>query len=197
VLSDEIYSDFIYTGEKHVSLATIAEGMKHRTAIISGFSKSYALQGWRLGYVAAPKAWTQAMASIQSHLSHHPSTLSQAAGLACLREGNSFLKDAVQSYQQARDFLVSALKDLPGWPREAPQGAFYVWMDIRPYLSQSGGPLDSLGLAETLLEKHQVIVIPGSGFGKEGWMRLSFANSLSSLEIAASRLKSGLLSLLS
>ncbi len=195
VLSDEIYADFNYTDAPPESLTTIREGMASRTVLISGFSKAYALQGWRLGYAAAPPAWAKAMSALQSHVSHHPSTLSQAAGLACLREGKPFLQTAVQTYRKARDFLGLRLGSLPGWP-EPPAGAFYVWMDARPYLAKTSGPRETLALAEYLLEKHDVVVIPGSGFGQEGWLRLSFANSLSALEIAANRLDVGLRSLL-
>jgi aspartate aminotransferase len=195
VLSDEIYEHIVYDGRASVSPAALSPAMAARTATVNGFSKAFAMQGLRLGYVGAPAAWAQAMVAVQSHAAHHPSTLSQYAALACLGETASVLPAMRAHYQEARDYALARLKKIPGVRWNDPDGAFYVFLDVAPLLPATVGAraiTGSIALAEYLLEEWDLATVPGVGFGREGYLRLSFANSRAVLEPAFDRLEQGL-----
>ncbi len=197
VLSDEIYEHILYEGAEHVSPASLSEDMAARTATVNGFSKAFAMQGLRLGYVGAPAEWARAMVAVQSHAAHHPSTLSQHAALACLEVSADLLPAMRAHYAEARAYSLSRLHELDdlGVRWNEPSGAFYVFLDVSPLLPAVAGgkPVpDSVALAEYLLESWNLVTVPGAGFGREGFLRISFANTSAALKVAFDRLERGL-----
>ncbi len=195
VLSDEIYEHILYGDSSHkveaISLASLSPAMAARTATVNGFSKAFAMQGLRLGYVGAPAAWAKAMVAVQSHAAHHPSTISQYAAVACLAAAPGVLPAMRAHYQEAREYTLARLRKIPGIRWNDPDGAFYVFLDI------SAISTDSVSLAEYLLEKCDLATVPGLGFGRDGYLRISFANSREVLEQAFDRLEQGLRALAS
>jgi aspartate aminotransferase len=196
VLSDEIYEHITYHGFKHTSFAALAPELNQRTATVNGMSKSFAMTGMRLGYVTAPDPWLKAMTAIHSHGTHHPANASQYAALACLTQGADFLPVMRQHFEDARRFCFERLFTLPQLKPFSPQGAFYAFCDVTATLgltSETGTKIqNSFDLSQYLLEAKKLATVPGSAFGREGWLRLSFANSTDYLDRALSRLASGL-----
>jgi aspartate aminotransferase len=185
LISDEIYEHIVFDGVHGVSPASLSPEMRQRTATVNGFSKAFAMQGLRLGYIGAPAHWAKAMVAVQSHAAHHPSTISQYAALGCLAASAEILPGIKPHYQEARDYTVSRLKNIPGVSWNDPQGAFYIFLSVP-------SKMGSLALAEYLLEKWDLATVPGVGFGCEGFLRLSFANSMGNLKRALDRLEQGL-----
>ena len=181
VLSDEIYAELTY-GKKHCSIATLP-GMKERTIVINGFSKAYAMTGWRLGYSAAPEPLTDAMFKIHQYGVMCAPTVSQYAATEALRNGDPDIEMMKEEYDRRRKYLVKALNDI-GLPCPKPQGAFYVFMKVSDY------GLSSEEFCERLLEEQQVAIVPGNAFGEcgEGYARLSYAYSLEHLKEAVKRM---------
>ena len=195
VLSDEIYEHILYKDAIAVSPASLSPEMASRTATVNGFSKAFAMQGLRLGYVGAPAAWAKAMVAVQSHAAHHPSTISQYAAVACLEAASGVLPAMRAHYREAREYALARLRKIPGIRWNDPDGAFYVFLDIRALLPATAGKrsvTDSVLLAEYLLEEWDLATVPGLGFGRDGYLRLSFANSLEVLAQAFDRLEQGL-----
>ena len=195
VLSDEIYEHILYGDAVAVSPASLGPEMAARTATVNGFSKAFAMQGLRLGYVGAPAAWAKAMVAVQSHAAHHPSTISQYAAVACLEAAPGVLPAMRAHYQEARKYTLARLRRIPGIRWNDPDGAFYVFLDISALLPAKVGArsvTDSVSLAEYLLEEWDLATVPGLGFGRDGYLRLSFANSRAVLEQAFDRLEQGL-----
>lgn len=177
VLSDEIYSELSYQGN-HVSIAAIP-GMKERSVVINGFSKSYAMTGWRLGYAVGPKEIIKQMIKVHQYLIMSAPTTSQYAAIEALRNGDEDVAKMRESYDERRRFLVKELREM-GMPCFEPMGAFYVF----PNISCFG--MTSEEFAKTLLEKEHVAVVPGSAFGTcgEGFLRISYAYSIEDLKKA-------------
>lgn len=204
LISDEIYEHITYAGAVSVSPAALGPEMAARTATVNGFSKAFAMQGLRLGYVGAPAAWAKAMIAVQSHAAHHPSTLSQHAALACLAASAELFPAMRAHYAEAREYSLSRLRGMSdlGVRWNDPAGAFYVFLAVDKLLpavlapAQAGGESrkisTSIELAEYLLDACDLATVPGLGFGREGYLRLSFANSLAVLTEAFDRLERGL-----
>lgn len=182
VMSDEIYSELSYN-EKHVSIASL-EGMKERTILINGFSKSYAMTGWRLGYACAPKEIIKQMTKIHQFAIMCAPTTSQYAATEALKNGDEDVKMMRQSYNQRRRFLLNAFKEM-NLPCFEPFGAFYVF----PCIKEFG--MTSEEFATRLLQEERVAAVPGTAFGEsgEGHLRISYAYSLDNLKKAMERLK--------
>jgi aspartate aminotransferase len=197
LISDEIYEHITYEGAVSVSPAALGPEMAARTATVNGFSKAFAMQGLRLGYVGAPAAWAKAMVAVQSHAAHHPSTLSQHAAIACLSATAEIFPAMRAHYAEARGYALArlnAMRDL-GLRWNDPAGAFYVFLAIDALLPGKSGSRKistSVELAEYLLDECDLATVPGLGFGREGYLRLSFANSLDVLKDAFDRLERGL-----
>lgn len=181
VLSDEIYAELTY-GKKHCSIATIPQ-MKERTIVVNGFSKAYAMTGWRLGYSAAPELLTEAMFKIHQYGVMCAPTVSQYAATEALRNGDADIEMMKEEYDRRRKYLVKALNEI-GLPCPKPEGAFYVFMQVGNY------GLSSEEFCERLLEEQQVAIVPGNAFGQcgEGYARLSYAYSLEHLKEAVKRM---------
>ena len=182
VMSDEIYGVLTYSG-KHVSIASL-EGMKERTILIDGFSKAYAMTGWRLGYACAPKHIIKQMTKIHQFAIMCAPTTSQYAAVEALKNGDDDVFMMRQAYNQRRRFLVNAFKEM-GLECFEPFGAFYVF----PCIKEFG--MTSEEFATKFLQEEKVAAVPGSAFGKsgEGYLRISYAYSLEKLKIAMERLK--------
>ena len=182
VMSDEIYSELTYKGE-HVSIASI-EGMQERTILINGFSKAYAMTGWRLGYACGPEAIIKQMTKIHQFAIMCAPTTSQYAAVEALRNGDDDVKMMRQAYNQRRRFLLNAFKEMNLKCFE-PFGAFYVF----PCIKEFG--MTSEEFATRFLEEEKVAAVPGNAFGEsgEGYLRISYAYSLDNLKIAMERFK--------
>ena len=182
VMSDEIYSELTYKGE-HISIASI-EGMKERTILINGFSKAYAMTGWRLGYACAPKEIVKQMTKIHQFAIMCAPTTSQYAAVEALKNGDDDVKTMREEYNRRRRFLMNAFREM-GLDCFEPYGAFYVF----PCIKEFG--MTSEEFATRFLEEERVAAIPGNAFGDsgEGYLRISYAYSLDNLKIAMERLK--------
>ena len=183
VISDEIYSELTY-GRKHVSIASFP-GMKERTIVINGFSKSYAMTGWRLGYAAGPSVIMAQMVKIHQFAIMCAPTTSQYAGIEALRNGDSDVEMMRDAYDKRRRYLVHALRNM-GLECFEPYGAFYVF----PCIKSLGMTSDEF--ATKLLQEEKVAVVPGTAFGNcgEGYLRISYAYSIENLKVALERIQS-------
>ena len=182
VLSDEIYSELTY-GTDHVSIASFP-GMRDRTIVINGFSKGFAMTGWRLGYAAGPKVIMEQMLKIHQYAIMCAPTMSQYAAVDALQHGEKDVQMMRESYNQRRRFLMNAFKEM-GLECFEPFGAFYVFPNIKKY------GLTSEEFATRLLKEEKVAVVPGTAFGDcgEGFLRISYAYSLDNLKLALDRVK--------
>lgn len=182
VISDEIYGELSYK-EKHVSITSIA-GMKERTILINGFSKAYAMTGWRLGYACGPKEIIEQMVKIHQYAIMCAPTTSQYSAVEALKKGDDDVKLMRESYNQRRRFLMNAFKEM-GLECFEPYGAFYVFPSIKEF------GMTSEEFAMKFLEEEHVAVVPGTAFGDsgEGFLRISYAYSIENLKRAMERLK--------
>src|SRR3954464_3014258 len=172
ILSDEIYEKLVYDDTKHVSVASLSKEAAELTLTINGFSKSYAMTGWRLGYLAGPEAVAKAVDSIQSHSTSHPASFIQRAGIAALKGDQQPVSDMRDEFDMRRNYMFDRISKIANVTAVKPQGAFYVLVNI----SQLG--LTSQNFADRLLSKANVAVIPGAAFGDDRTVRLSYATSL-------------------
>lgn len=186
VLSDEIYSRMVYDGE-HVSIISLP-GMLERTVLLDGFSKAYAMTGWRLGYGVMPVEVAEAMGPLLTHSVSCTATFTQYAGLAALTGPQDVVDKMVAQFRRRRDVIVEGLNAIPGITCHKPQGAFYAFPNVKSFGKTSEE------MAVYLLEKAGVAVLPGTAFGRhgEGYLRLSYANSLENLERALERMREAL-----
>ncbi len=197
VISDEIYEHVIYDAE-HVSFAALP-GMKERTVTVNGFSKSFAMTGWRLGYFAAPRWITEAASTVQGQFTSAPSSITQQAGVAALAMDREPVRQMVRAFRERRDFVLAALSALPGVQCPTPEGAFYVFPDVSDYFgttAPNGRVVDnSEDFCFYLLEEHDVALVPGDAFGAPYGVRLSYAASTEDLREAMRRIERGLAAL--
>ena len=182
VVSDEIYAELTYKG-KHISIAEI-DGMRDRTILINGFSKAYAMTGWRLGYACGPKEIIQQMTKIHQFAIMCAPTVSQYAAVEALKNGDSDIEMMKEAYNQRRQFLLNSFKEMD-IPCFEPYGAFYVFPCIKKY------GMTSEEFAMKFLEEENVAVVPGTAFGDsgEGFLRISYAYSIDNLKLAMEKLK--------
>ena len=182
VISDEIYSELTYTEEPHFSIASLP-GMQKRTIVINGFSKAYAMTGWRLGYALAPKDIAKLMVKIHQFCIMCAPTTSQYAAIEALKNGDKDIANMRKSYDERRRYLLKRLSDI-GMPAFEPQGAFYIFPSIQ------GFGMSSDEFATKLLESQKLAVVPGNAFGNsgEGFIRISYAYSIDQLREALDRI---------
>lgn len=183
VVSDEIYGELTYGGKKHVSIVALP-GMQERTILINGFSKAYAMTGWRLGYACGPKEVIRQMVKIHQYCIMCAPTTSQYAAVEALRNGDEDVRRMRESYDERRRFVLFTLKEM-GLPCFEPEGAFYVFPCIREF------GMTSDEFATNLLKEEKVAIVPGTAFGNcgEGYLRISYAYSIESLKKALKRLE--------
>ncbi len=172
ILSDEIYEKLVYDGAEHLSIASISKEAYDLTITVNGFSKAYAMTGWRLGYLAAPEAVAKAVDSIQSHSTSNPCSFAQRGALAALKGDQQPLADMREEFDMRRNYMFDRISKIPNISAVKPQGAFYILVNI----SQLG--LTSQNFADRLLSKASVAVVPGAAFGDDRTIRLSYATSI-------------------
>jgi aminotransferase len=182
VMSDEIYCDLTYD-YAHTSIATLP-GMRERTIYLNGFSKAYAMTGWRIGYVSAPENIIYAMTKIHQYTIMCVPIISQMAAREALKNGDRSVREMKREYKRRREYVVSALNEI-GLTCHKPEGAFYAF----PSIKNTG--LSSMEFSKRLLSQEKVAVVPGTAFGPigEGYIRISYASSLDNIKEAISRMK--------
>ncbi len=183
VWTDEIYEKIIYDGREHISIATFP-GLIERTLTFNGLSKAYAMTGWRLGYVAGPKALISQLAKINSHATTCATSFAQAGGVAALNGPQDTIQDMVTAWDRRRHLITSGLNGVQGLKTNLVEGAFYAFVDAREI------DADSVRLADRILNEVHVALVPGIAFGEsgEGHLRLSFATSDDALQRTVERL---------
>ena len=184
VISDEIYEKIVFDNKKRVSIGSLP-GMKERTITVNGFSKAYAMTGWRIAYLAGPKDIVSQIAKVQQHTATCPSSISQHAALAALKGPQEEVKYMVKEYRNRRDFLIQGIKEIAPFSCFEPKGTFYLFLNIKNL------KISSLEVSMLLLEELKIATVPGSSYGisGEGYLRLSFAISTSELGRVIERLK--------
>jgi aspartate aminotransferase len=198
IISDEIYEKLTYDEYAHTSIASLDKAFKERTIIAHGVSKTYSMTGWRIGFAAGPKGIVSAMSNIQSQSTSNPTSISQKAAIAALTGPQESIAMMVEQFKKRRDFLVSGFRSLEGITCYNPKGAFYVFPNFNAVLGRSykGMKIDtSTALTSLLLEEFHTAVVPGVEFGKEGYLRLSFATSMEVIEKGFERIKNAVSSL--
>lgn len=182
VISDEIYEKIIYDGLKHISIASLGKDIYGLTLTVNGLSKSHAMTGWRIGYLAARPDIIEAISKIQDHSTSNPTSISQKAAEAALNAPEEFSRNMCREFQERRDYIVERISRMKRIGFVRPQGAFYIFCDI----ARTG--LGSYAVAERLLEEMSVAVIPGEGFGRNDHIRISFACGLVQIEKGMDRI---------
>jgi aspartate aminotransferase len=172
ILSDEIYEKLVYDDIKHVSVASLSQEAYDLTITVNGFSKAYAMTGWRLGYLAAPEAVAKAVDNIQSHSTSNPNSFAQKGAVAALKGDQQPLADMRDEFGMRRNYMFDRITKIPNITAVKPEGAFYILVNI----SQLG--LSSQNFADRLLSKASVAVVPGVAFGDDRTVRLSYATSI-------------------
>ena len=192
IISDEIYEKLAYGEYRHTSIASLDKAIKERTIIAHGVSKTYSMTGWRIGFTAGPAEVIGAMSNIQSQSTSNPTSISQKAAIAALNGPQDSIALMLEQFRKRRDFLVSGFASLEGITCYNPKGAFYVFPNFTAVLGKTykGKKIDtSTALTALLLEEFHTAVVPGVEFGKEGYLRLSFATSMEVIEKGFERIK--------
>lgn len=187
VISDELYEDIVYDDREHISIASFP-GMKEKTISIFGFSKSYAMTGWRLAYLAAPPDLVKEIAKLLQNTAVCTNSIAQRAGLSAIQDSQDCVKEMFAAYNERRNVLVEGLNEIQGLSCYAPEGTFYAFVNIK----ETG--MTSEELSMYLLEECKVVTVPGTTFGRqgEGYIRLSFATSLENIKEGIKRIKKGI-----
>jgi aspartate aminotransferase len=178
VVSDEIYQNVIYDGKRAYSITELVPAMKDLTIMVNGVAKSYAMTGWRLGWMAGPLDAMKAAANLQSHLSSNVNNIAQRASIAALTGPQDEIKAMVDAFDRRRHLAVAELGKISNWLAPMPEGAFYVYSDVRALLGKSWGGKQintSLELCDYILDAAEVALVPGEAFGPSGSVRMSYA----------------------
>lgn len=193
ILSDECYESLIFENSEFFSIASLSEEVRRITFTVNSFSKTYSMTGWRVGYVACEENLAKVLTSINSHLVSNTATFAQYGALEALKnpEGERFIEEAREIYRRRREVIYEALKEIPNVRVLKPDATFYIFPDFSHYTSKVGGDVK---LAEYLLEKAKVAVVPGSAFGAKGFFRFSFALDEESIREGVRRVKEALTS---
>jgi aspartate aminotransferase len=192
IISDEIYEKLIYDGMEHTSIATFGDEIKDLTIIINGVSKTYAMTGWRIGYTASNAKIAKVMGNIQSHATSNPNSIAQVAAIAALDGPQDDIEVMRKAFIERRDYMVDRINSIEGLSCSKPQGAFYVMMNIKSLLGKEfyGRVItNSDEFADVLLEKANVALVPGSGFGAEEYVRWSYATSMQNIVEGLNRIE--------
>ncbi|KZR60211.1 pyridoxal phosphate-dependent aminotransferase [Pseudobacillus badius] len=187
IISDEIYEKLIYGTNKHVSIAELSPALKEQTIIINGVSKSHSMTGWRIGYAAGNEQVIKAMTDLASHSTSNPTAVSQYGSIAAYEGTQEPVEEMRKAFEERLNIVHSKLNEIPGVSCLKPQGAFYLFPNVKEAALLTGFN-DVDGFVKALLEEAKVAVIPGSGFGAPDNIRLSYATSLELLEAAVARI---------
>lgn len=199
VISDDIYRQLVYGDGEYVSIASISPEIAARTILVDGVSKTYAMTGWRIGYTAGPLPLIKAMAMIQGQSTSNPTHLSQVATLAALTGPQACVAEMRTAFDERRLAMLGLLRAIPGVTCREPKGAFYAFPDLSTYVGRrtpEGSLLDDdVQLCDWLVDVGKVAVVPGSGFGAPGYVRLSYACAMPSIQDGVGRLARALATL--
>lgn len=191
VVSDEIYEHVYWADEPFCSFATANPKLAERTVVVNGVSKAYAMTGWRIGYAGGPAEIIAAMKKIQGQSTSNACTISQYAALAALTGPQECIQPMTLAFRERHDFVVSALDEIAGVHTRPAQATFYTFPDMRRIINERGMEEDT-ALAEFLIEEAGVALVPGSAFGAPGFMRVSYATDMQTLETAMERMQAAL-----
>ena len=192
VISDEIYEELIYDGPPHVSIASLNDKIKDLTIVVNGMSKAYAMTGWRIGYTASNAKIASMMGNVQSHATSNPNSIAQKASLAALEGGKDTVRTMVAEFAKRRDYMFERINSIANVSCLRPTGAFYVMMNVSKLYGKTayGMPINnSDDFASLLLEKENVALVPGTGFGANLHVRLSYATSLEKIKEGLDRIE--------
>lgn len=195
IIADEVYEKFVYGGKRHVSAASFSDEARRQTILINGMSKSYAMTGWRLGYLAAEKEIVRAVNTLQSQMLSCVQSLSQKAAVAALTGTQRPVETMTAEFERRRDYMYERLTRMPGISCRRSEGAFYLLPDVRAYYGKSYGGkrlADDLQIAEYLLSEAEIAVVPGSAFLAPGHLRLSYSNSMEAIRQGMDRMERAL-----
>jgi aspartate aminotransferase len=192
VISDEIYEKILYNGKKHISIASLGKEIKERTIVVNGVSKTYAMTGWRIGYIAADNMEIiKAIDTLQSHSTSNPTTISQVAAMEALKTDEKVIQDMVVEFDKRRKYIMQRISAIPGLSYVEPEGAFYIFPNFKPLIGRTvkGKKIEgSISLSEILLTDAKVAVVPGIAFGSDVHFRLSYATSIVNIEKGLDRI---------
>ncbi|QGU95195.1 aminotransferase class I/II-fold pyridoxal phosphate-dependent enzyme [Clostridium bovifaecis] len=193
IISDEIYEKLTYGHNIHISISSLSEDAYKRTIVINGVSKSYAMTGWRIGYAAGDEDIIKLMSSVQSHTTSNPTSIAQYAALEALTGPQDELCTMVKEFEKRRNYMVSRINSIKNLSCINAQGAFYIMLNISAFYGKEiGGSIinNSTEFADALLSKEKVAVIPGIAFGLDEYVRLSYATSMTQIEVGLNRIES-------
>lgn len=191
VMTDEIYQNLVYDGIRAISIVEAVPELADQTVLVNGVAKTYAMTGWRVGWMIGPTAAIKGANDLQSHLSSNVNNVAQRAAIAALTGPSEPIETMRQAFDRRRKAIVSGLNAIPGFRTPTPQGAFYVYPDVSALLGREWGgttPTSTLELADLLLERLEVATVPGEAFGPSGYLRLSYALGDDQLAEGVSRL---------
>jgi aspartate aminotransferase len=189
VATDDMYEHIIWTGKPFVNILNVCPELYNRTLVLNGVSKAYSMTGWRIGYAAGPADIIKAMKKVQSQSTSNPCSISQAAAEAALNGPQECIGEMLTAFKERHDYVVGRLNNLPGVECLPADGTFYVFPDISGMLENLEGVNNDLELAELLIEKAGVALVPGTAFGAPGHMRISIATSMENLKEALDRIE--------
>ncbi len=194
IVSDECYEAFLYDGEKFVSPASFSKEIREITFTVNAFSKSYSMTGWRVGYVACPEKYAKVIADLNSQSISNATTFAQYGALEALKnpEAKKFVENMRSTFEKRRDIAYNLLREIPYVSVTKPKGAFYIFPNLKYYSQKLGSDLK---LADYLVEKGRVAGVPGSAFGAEGYLRLSYCVSENTIQEGIYRIRKALLEL--
>jgi aspartate aminotransferase len=199
VVSDDIYRRLVYGGATYASMASVGPELAARTILVDGVSKTYAMTGWRIGYTAGPAPLIKAMAKVQGQSTSNPTHIAQVATIAAITGPQEPVEIMRKAFDERRQTIVELLRAIPGVSCREPKGAFYAFPDLSAFLGRTAPDGKVLGddvtLCDWLVESGKVAVVPGSGFGAAGHVRLSYACSMDNIKNGVGRLRDSLLSL--
>jgi len=187
IATDDIYEHILWAKEPFANILNVCPELFDRTVVINGVSKAYAMTGWRIGYAAGPASIITAMRKVQSQSTSNPNSIAQVAATTALNGDQTFIKEMNAEFKRRHDFVVARANSIPGMVCLPGDGAFYAFISVEKLL-QDAGMKDDLAFSEFLLKEAEVSVVPGSGFGMPGYVRLSFATSMQNLQNAFDRI---------
>jgi len=189
IATDDMYEHILWSDEPFCNIVNACPDLKDRTIVLNGVSKAYAMTGWRIGYCAGPKGLIAAMKKVQSQSTSNPTSISQVAAEAALNGDQSCIQPMLASFRERHDYVVGRLNRLRGVRCLPSQGTFYAFAQFKDAIANFKGVANDVEMAELVLNTAGVALVPGSAFGADGYMRLSFATSRENLEVALDRLE--------
>ena len=195
VISDEVYEKLVYDGAEHVSIASVSDAMKTRTVVVNGFSKAYAMTGWRLGYTASSLEVSRACNAFQGHMTSCSVSFVQAAALKAFTDCDGAVEEMRQAFEKRRDYMHARLNAMPGIRCQKPQGAFYLMPEVKAYLGRSDGRRKietAEDLCNYLLDEAGVGAVFGEAFCMPGTIRFAYANSMENIRLGMDRMEAAL-----